>query len=396
MSLFQVAKDKKLQIDVYAYTAAIEAYSKAGRWQNALELLEEMEKGGIEPSSITYSVTISACGNGGNWEMALELLERMRRKSLSINLITYNSAITALSKAAKRHSKSGLNSILLWKRAVGLLEQMKNDGIEPDGFSYSSAITCCGAEGQWEEALNIIEIMQNGDSRSFPNKVAYTAAISSCGRAGRVDEALRLFQQMRQQGISADIVAYNALFSAFRVSKRASDAHELWMEMLGRKDVLSKKSSGLKFRSRVEPDIITLTGVIGAMSADDSQVWKSRVDEVFQEAVDRHLVLSDDSLDSRYEHLEYDLTGMSFPVARAACRYIVQSVIGRLSTGEDIKDLSFITGVGKASSDENYTSLREYIQGVLRKDFVHPIVSEMPRFAKGTVFIGRPELEKLF
>lgn len=118
----------------------------------------------------------------------------MRDRGMRISLITYNSAIAALAKAAKELSKRQApmsnhrlvqngrkergNKEELWKKAMELLKKMQEDGISPDGFSYSSAISCCGAEGQWEEALKMVEVMRQGGPRTRPNKVAYTAAIS--------------------------------------------------------------------------------------------------------------------------------------------------------------------------------------------------------------------------
>jgi pentatricopeptide repeat protein len=122
----------------------------------------------------------------------------MRERKLQINLITYNSAITALSKASRREARKSarehapqrfstkhgatvesfdIDELQLWKKALHLLDQMRLDGIEPDGFSYSATISCCGAGGRWQEALSLIEIMQNGNPRTRPNKIAYTAAI---------------------------------------------------------------------------------------------------------------------------------------------------------------------------------------------------------------------------
>jgi pentatricopeptide repeat protein len=115
-------------------------------------------------------------------------LEKMRDEGMSVNLITYNAAITALSKASRRNSKnvvkynrnqppSGSQDEGLWTRVVMLLQQMKEDGIQPDGFSFTSAISCCGAEGRWEEALELMAVMKKGGPRTRPNKIAYTAAI---------------------------------------------------------------------------------------------------------------------------------------------------------------------------------------------------------------------------
>lgn len=130
-----------------------------------------------------------------------------------------------------------------------------------DGFSFSSAISCCGSEGRWEEALQLMGIMEKGGPRTRPNRIAYTAAISSCGRAGQVDHALRLFRQMKEQGLSADRVAFNALFYALRVAKRSDAAYELWDEMLGRHQTTARRPNKIAFArsDSTNPDIITLT-----------------------------------------------------------------------------------------------------------------------------------------
>ena len=375
----------------------MEACAKAKMWRKALELLEEMEQKGIEPSEVTYSVTITACGNAGEWEQALALLDLMREKNMRINLITYNSAITALSKAAKQTAKSG-NSQNLWVKALGLLEQMKKDKLEPDGFSFCSAISCCGAEGRWEEALELMNLMQNGGPRTRPNKIAYTAAIASCGRSGQVDHALRLFRKMKEQGLSADRVAYNALFAALRVAKRSDAAVELWEEMLGAKQSSITKIATARADTSTTPDIITVTDAIGAISSHSATKNMQQADRVFAEAVARGIVLRSDTLDSANE---VDLSGMSLPVARAACRHTLYRV-GSLDE-QEIQELTFITGVGvgkgaravsgeSVSTEECLTSLREYVQEILLTDFNPPLESTVPRLAQGTVVIAREGL----
>lgn len=132
---------------------------------------------------------------------------------------------------------------------------------------------------------------------------------------------------------------------------------------------------------------------IGAVASNGSF---DRVDKIFKEAVDLGLILRGDSLDSLWE---FDLSGLSFPVARAACRFVVTSLLKRIAkrVGDDdtvVEDLVFITGVGARHKLglANTTSLRDYIQEILTNDFRPSLNSTIPTRAKGTILIDKDEL----
>lgn len=134
----------------------------------------------------------------------------------------------------------------------------------------------------------------------------------------------------------------------------------------------------------VSPDIITLTDVIGTLSRAET-VDKSKIDAVFHDAVERGIVMRKDGLDSDFE---VDLTGMSLPVARAACRFIFQRILTDVQKGEALEEVTLLTGVGRAQ-DGTTTSLREYILQVLEEDFDPPMHGVVPKRAQGTVVIDK-------
>ena len=182
--------------------------------------------------------------------------------------------------------------------------------------------------------------------------------------------------------------------SAFRAK-----VFDLWEEMCGRKK--HSKQSPLVVSERgssVSPDIITVTDVIATLTRSNCERNKARVDIVFQDAVKRGLILQD-RLDS---HFEIDLSGMSIPVARAACRFVMKRIRDDLLVdGRGIEEVVLITGVGKAQtpkktptpkqSSEPVTglSLRDHIQDVLRTDFDPPMESFVPGLAQGTVHVTK-------
>lgn len=59
--------------NVITYSSLISACEKAGRWETALQLFEEMNRDGCNPNTVTYNSLITACGQGG-WRADLSLL----------------------------------------------------------------------------------------------------------------------------------------------------------------------------------------------------------------------------------------------------------------------------------------------------------------------------------
>jgi len=248
-------------------------------------------------------------------------------------------------------------------------------------------------------------------TKSYTRNIIYFSSCS-CGRSGQVDHALQLFRQMREDGIPADRVSYNSVFFALSAGHRrsrsndasaargrAQTAFDLWSEMLGRKQSQTDAIATARADKPIIPDIITVTDAIAALSSDsDTKEGREKIDRIFSEAVDYGIILSSDTLDSLWE---VDLSGMSLPVARAACRFILRRVAASYNSGGDVQDLIFITGVGKGHfrqpSDEgisntaiNHTSsLREFVQGIVQTDFP-PLISEV---RAGTVQIDKNSIK---
>ena len=97
-----------LKINTITYNSAIAALSKAARnsegditsllWEKALLLIKDMEDDGVKRDSFTFSSAISTCGAAGRWEEAVSLINDMNSSSGSgtkPNRVAYTSAISA-------------------------------------------------------------------------------------------------------------------------------------------------------------------------------------------------------------------------------------------------------------------------------------------------------------
>lgn len=135
-------------------------------------------------------------------------------------------------------------------------------------------------------------------------------------------------------------------------------------------------------KDNISPDIVTLTEVIATIDRAVGKANRQKVDQVFAEAVERGLILREDSLDAAWD---IDLSGMSFPVARAACRFIFSRLVERVRDGnEKVEDLSLITGASR---------MREYIREVLRDELTPAVYCIVPKMEQGTLQVKAKMLE---
>ena len=190
------------------------------------------------------------------------------------------------------------------------------------------------------------------------------------------EPAYELFIKMKNDGVQPDLVAYNALIGAGMTADKPSEVFDIWKELCQ----LSNQDGDKKIKKRdVSPDIVTLTEVIATLDNASGKVNRERVDEVFTEAVNRGLILRKDSLDTSWE---VDLSNMSQPIARAACRYIFNQISQRhaASDDDDVKDLSLITGASR---------MREHVRGILRDELKPSLYCVVPKLEQGTLLVKK-------
>jgi pentatricopeptide repeat protein len=78
------------------YTTAIAALTRCGAWKEALELVKQADKEGLDPSPALYHAAMFACTKGqptAKWTECLDLLREMKAKGLPVGATAYNTAI---------------------------------------------------------------------------------------------------------------------------------------------------------------------------------------------------------------------------------------------------------------------------------------------------------------
>lgn len=67
-------------VDKYAYTTAIHASARLGKWARSVRYLEEMDVNGVPKDVVTMSAAISACADKRQWAQVCTAMKFNRRK----------------------------------------------------------------------------------------------------------------------------------------------------------------------------------------------------------------------------------------------------------------------------------------------------------------------------
>lgn len=163
------------------YTVAIAALARCGAWKEALELMTQAEKEGVEPSAATYHAAMFACTKGqptAKWTECLDLLRAMKEKGLPVELTAYNTAILCAGMAheVRERSRFGLGrgmipskpycflilpALHLFRQteaAERLLGEMRAVGVKPDAGSYRGLIKSLAKSGDHEKCLTLLDV----------------------------------------------------------------------------------------------------------------------------------------------------------------------------------------------------------------------------------------------
>ena len=103
-------------------------------------------------------------------------------------------------------------------RALEVLTFMPSAGIELDYVAYTVGITACGAAGDVDRALELLQKIRDQAARgegSPPDIIAYAMAVDACAKAGRLEDARELVTQLRADGLEPNHVVQQILITAF-------------------------------------------------------------------------------------------------------------------------------------------------------------------------------------
>ena len=175
-----------IQKDVNVGTALISMYAKCGSLSLAKEVFEELPA----QDTVSWTALIAGYAQNGLGNEALECFGQMREKGLLPNAITFTCLLKACSILRLIQTGEEIHSEVLKQ---GLLEK---------DFALMDMYAKCGMLNKAQEVFEELPVR---------NVVTWTAMIAGYTQHGLNDEALSCFRQMRDEGISPNVVTFTCI-----------------------------------------------------------------------------------------------------------------------------------------------------------------------------------------
>jgi pentatricopeptide repeat protein len=75
------------------FVATMATLSKAGQWQEALTLLDDMKACAVPAAPKVYNMAMTAVERGGQWQHAPAMVARMTAEGVQPDTVTYNTCV---------------------------------------------------------------------------------------------------------------------------------------------------------------------------------------------------------------------------------------------------------------------------------------------------------------
>merc|ERR1719506_210792 len=201
MALYEEMKAEGIEANTITFNTILNAFAQGGAMDRVPALLEDMKASTppVEPDIVTYSTIVKGYCNSGSLDRALAIVKDMQSDGKLIpDEVMYNSILDG---CAKEHRPT---------EALNILAQMKEVGVSPSNFTLSILVKLMGRCRRLNQAFSIIEDARRDYGLKW-NIQVYTCLIQACFNNRQASKAVALHDQMIEEGVVPDEMAYSAL-----------------------------------------------------------------------------------------------------------------------------------------------------------------------------------------
>ncbi|KAJ7521878.1 hypothetical protein O6H91_19G072600 [Diphasiastrum complanatum] len=205
-----------LKPDVIAWNAMLAAFVQNGRGKDALQLFQEMQRKGFQPSQVSFVTILDACASLA----ALTEGKRLHKQIMDVKLDLNRFLGTAL---MNMYAKCG--SLVDARKVFDTIT-------ERDEITWNAMISAYAQNGEAMEAFSIFNQMQQKGLK--PNEVTFVGLLSACSHAGLVSEGYKYFHSISSYyGLSVTTEHYGCMLDLLGRAGKLQEAENLIINMGG-------------------------------------------------------------------------------------------------------------------------------------------------------------------
>ncbi|KAJ3696038.1 hypothetical protein LUZ60_001415 [Juncus effusus] len=218
-------KDPSIVLNSCSYNILINALCEKSEFEKAMNVLNLMEKCGVQPDRITFSSLLNGLYKNGKIDEGDEVWEIMKEKNVEPDVEAFNAKIKGLILAGKSNE------------AVEIVEQMKHDGPKPEINTFNMLISDYLTNGNLNKARDVYsDILENN---CVPSKKTYKMIIPCLVELGELDMALGICHDVLKKNCYIDAEIIQGVVEGLARVSRREEAEKL--VEAGRKNGYSKE-----------------------------------------------------------------------------------------------------------------------------------------------------------
>ncbi|KAJ6736734.1 hypothetical protein OIU85_018861 [Salix viminalis] len=179
--LFDEIREKYMVFpDKVSYGILVKSYCEDGKPEKANEVLREMEKKGVEITTVVYTTVLNCLYSKGKNEEAERFWHAMVDRGCELDAAVYN---VKISNAVKQGPE----------RVKELIEDMGNSGLKPDTISYNYLITCYCMTGMMDDAKKVFEGLEAYGCKA--NAATFRTLVFHLCKNGEYEKGYKVFKE---------------------------------------------------------------------------------------------------------------------------------------------------------------------------------------------------------
>lgn len=199
--------------DVVAWNSVLLAYCQNGKHEEAVGLIEEMEKEGISPGLVTWNILIGCYNQLGKCGAAMDLMQKMESFGITADVFTWTAMISGLIHNGKRY------------QALDTFRKMFLAGVVPNGVTIMSAVSACSCL----KVLNLgSEVHSIAVKMGFMDDVLVgNSLVDMYSKCGKLEDARKVFDSVKNK----DVYTWNSMITGYCQAEYCGKAYELFTRM---------------------------------------------------------------------------------------------------------------------------------------------------------------------